>query len=250
MDIQKGIDPVFQLQPLKRTRLSERIVEQIKDLIYAGSFKPGDKLPSQDNLCEIFGVGKPVVREALQSLEHTGLITIRPGSGGGAFVKRISSTVLSDTFEGIIHLDQVSMEQLTEARLTVEMASLPLIIERIQPDDLAALEQNMKDARNGLQEGFKEPKNLGFHILLARATHNPLIIRITQGLFRVLAKMLENHDYSYDRKKKVLEEHEYLFVLLKEKKYDELEKTLDRHIRDTLCFFKPEEYGVRHLSRS
>ena len=140
------------LQPLKRKRLSEEISEQLKGSIFAGEFTPGDKLPYEGELSEIFGVGRPVVREALRFLENSGLIQVKPGAGGGAFVKKIGSSTLSNAFEGIVKLDHVSMEELTEARLTVEMAILPLIFERIQPLDLETLEQNIEEAHESLEK--------------------------------------------------------------------------------------------------
>jgi len=232
-----NIDFESSWRPLKRRRLWEKITSQVKNSIYEGKFRPGDKLPSESALSEIFMVGRPVVREALRSLENSGLIFVRPGSGGGAFVRKISSRNLSETFEGIIRLDQVSMEELTEARIAVEMASLPLIFQRIQPKDLRALEQNLLEAQNGLDKGIPEPRNLKFHILLAQASHNQLIIKITEGMLRVLAKLLKDYEYSYERKKRVLLEHRELFQLLKSKQYSAFENALESHIADTLCLF-------------
>jgi DNA-binding FadR family transcriptional regulator len=225
------------LYSLKRRRLSEDVSNQLKDAIYQGNFKPGDKLPSENALREIFMVGRPVVREALRFLENSGMISVRPGAGGGAFVKKISANTLSETFEGIIKLDQVSMEGLTEARLAVEMSLLPLIIERIQPGDLKALENNIVEANESLEKGIEEPKNLEFHILLAQASHNQMLIKISEGLLKVMARLLKAYPYSYERKKVVLEEHQALLDLLQAKKYKALERALADHIEGTLSFF-------------
>jgi GntR family transcriptional regulator, transcriptional repressor for pyruvate dehydrogenase complex len=100
--------PKNSLYPLKRRRLSEEISEQLKGSIFGGEFKPGDKLPYKGELCEIFGVARPVVREALRFLENSGLIQVKPGAGGGAFVKKIGSRTLSNAFEGIIKLEKVT----------------------------------------------------------------------------------------------------------------------------------------------
>lgn len=226
--------PKNSLQSLKRRRLSEEISERLKGSIFSGEFGPGDKLPYEGELCEIFNVGRPVVREALRFLENAGLIQVKPGAGGGAFVKKIGSRTLSDAFEGIIKLDNVSMEDLTEARLTVEMAILPLIFQRLQPLDLEALEQNLVEAQESLEAGIEEPKNLKFHILLANASRNELLIKVNEGLLMVLARLLESYQYSYDRKRRILEEHRKLLSLLKAKEYREMERALADHIRRTL----------------
>ena len=228
--------PSSPLQPLKRKRLSEEVSLRLRDAIFNGDYRPGDKLPAESALGELFQVGRPVVREALRSLENSGLIFVRVGSGGGAFVKKIGSQTLSDTFEGIIRLDQVSMAELTEARLAVEMATLPLAIKNITPEDLEALENNFEEAQISLEQGLEEPKNLTFHVLLARASHNPFLFKITEALFRVLATLIREYEYSYQRKKRVLEEHRALFRLLKAKEYEALEKALENHIKASVKY--------------
>ena len=236
MGFQSQKRPSGSLQPPKRIRLSEAISLQLRDAIFNGDYLPGDKLPAESALGELFQVGRPVVREALRSLENSGLIFVRPGSGGGAFVKKISSHTLSETFEGIIRLDQVSMEELTEARLAVEMSTLPLAIKNITPEDLEALDRNLEEAGMGLEQGVEEPKNLTFHVLLARASHNPFLFKITEALFRVLATLIREYEYSYQRKKRVLEEHRALFRLLKAKEYEALEKALENHIKASVKY--------------
>lgn len=231
------MNPQVSIRPLKRKRLSEEISQQLKHEIFSGNLKPGDRLPSENQLREMFVVGRPVVREALRSLENSGLVYVKPGAGGGAFVKKISSLDLSETFEGIIRLDPVSMEELTEARLAVEMAMVPMICQNIRPNDITALEQNIVEVKEALKNGIPDAKNLKFHFLLANASHNQLMTKITEALLRVLAKMLEAFEYSYERKKKILKDHEALLRLLKAKKYNKFAQTLEKHIRDTADLF-------------
>lgn len=231
------MNPQVSIRPLKRKRLSEEISQQLKHEIFSGNLKPGDRLPSENQLREMFVVGRPVVREALRSLENSGLVYVKPGAGGGAFVKKISSLDLSETFEGIIRLDPVSMEELTEARLAVEMAMVPMICQNIRPNDIMALEQNIVEVKEALKNGIPDAKNLKFHFLLANASHNQLMTKITEALLRVLAKLLEAFEYSYERKKKILKDHEALLRLLKAKKYNKFAQTLEKHIRDTADLF-------------
>lgn len=96
------------LQSLKRKRLPEEIAGQLKDSIFSGQYKLGDKLPYESELCEIFGVGRTVVREALRSLENSGLIAVKRGYGGGLLFKKpvprtspIPSRALSARMEGV-----------------------------------------------------------------------------------------------------------------------------------------------------
>ena len=77
--------------PVSMGRISEVIVEQIRLLMRQGQLKPGDRLPPERDLCERFGVSRVTVREALRMLESSGLVEIRVGARGGAFVTAPSS---------------------------------------------------------------------------------------------------------------------------------------------------------------
>jgi GntR family transcriptional repressor for pyruvate dehydrogenase complex len=206
----------------------------LKEAILGGHYKPGDRLPSEKAFCETFGVGRPVVREALRSLENSGLISVRPGAGGGAFVQKIDSSILTDTFEGIVKMDKVSLQDLTEARLALEMGALPLVLARIQPDNFAELEQNLDEVRENLRQGVRGKRNLAFHVLLLKASGNPLLIKIAEALFDLMGRLLEQYEYSGQRSRKVMKIHEELIQLLKAKKYERLRKALEAHIKDSI----------------
>src|SRR5438270_396880 len=69
----------------RRTRSFDDVLDQLREAILSGRIRPGDRLPGERQLCESFGVGRPTLREALRSLEATGLIEVRPGKGGGSY---------------------------------------------------------------------------------------------------------------------------------------------------------------------
>jgi DNA-binding FadR family transcriptional regulator len=74
--------------PLKPQRLLEEVHRQLKEAILAGHYKPGDRLPSEQEFCKAFGVGRPVIREAFRFLENSGLIKVKPGAGGVLLYRR------------------------------------------------------------------------------------------------------------------------------------------------------------------
>ena len=224
--------------PLKPQRLSEEVYRQLKEAILGGYYKPGDKLPSEKGFCETFGVGRPVVREALRSLENSGLISVRPGAGGGAFVQKIGSSTLADTFEGIVKMDNVSLEELTEARLALEMGALPLVFKRITTEHLDELERNLKEVRENLARGIRGKRNLGFHVLLLKASGNQLLSKIAEALMGLMGSLLEEYEYSIERSQKVLKIHEELIDLLRAKQYDKATQVLEGHIEDTFHLFR------------
>jgi GntR family transcriptional regulator, transcriptional repressor for pyruvate dehydrogenase complex len=235
MDRRKDVNVFI---PLKPQRLSEEVYRQLKEAILGGRYKPGDRLPSEKAFCETFGVGRPVVREALRSLENSGLISVRPGAGGGAFVQKIASSTLADTFEGIMKMDNVSLEELTEARLALEMGALPLVLKHINTEHLDELERNLKEVRENLARGIRGKRNLGFHVLLIKASGNELLSKIGEALMALMGSLLEEYEYSVERSRKVLKIHEQLIHLLRTKQYAEATQVLEAHINDTFHLFR------------
>ncbi len=86
--------------PIKNRRLFVSVADQPKEsILLNGNYNPGDRLPSEKNLRESFKVGRPVIREAMCVLENSGILSIRPGARGGAFVKKLDSNNLFDIVE-------------------------------------------------------------------------------------------------------------------------------------------------------
>ena len=223
--------------PPKKTRLSEEIYQQVKEAILSGLYKPGERLPSEKAFCETFKVGRAVIREALRSLENSGLIHIRMGSAGGVFVKNIDPSTLTNTFEGIVRLSKVSLDELTAARVAIETANFRMITDNLRDRDLRKLEQSIEEARQALETGVREPKNKDFHILLANISGNRLLMGIIESLIELETKFVYAHGYSYPRKKRFLEEHEQVLKLLKEGNHNEAVRVFERHIANSVNEF-------------
>jgi GntR family transcriptional repressor for pyruvate dehydrogenase complex len=174
------------------------------------------------------------VREALRALENSGILSIRPGAGGGIFVKKIDSDQILSSLESIVQLDKITIEQITEARLTIEKSVWELALERIQPEDIRRLEENIAYAKECVVKKIPEPRSLGFHIIIAEATRNPLLIMITKALLDVRHKYLSQLGLSLERKKSVLEVHELILKHIKEKNFKQAMKVMEEDINRLL----------------
>ena len=200
MDSDKPDSDKMSFAPLNRTRLSEEIYLQLKEAILSSGYEPGQRLPSEKEFCQQFQVGRAVVREALRKLENSGLIHVRPGSMGGVFAKRPEADTLASTFEGIVRLNNVSMEELTAARAVVETGTFRVLLERIQEADFEPLQRRIDEAREALESGDEERKNVGFHIAIAELAGNGLLTGIIRGMFELEKKLFFPRKYSYQRK--------------------------------------------------
>jgi GntR family transcriptional regulator, transcriptional repressor for pyruvate dehydrogenase complex len=168
--------------PVSMGRISERIVDQIRVLIRDGQLNAGDRLPSARELCERFGVSRVTVREALRSLEANGLVTIRVGARGGAFVTAPSSARVGEGIADLLSLSAVTPAEVTEARRVFEIGIVPLVCERADENDIAELLEICDRAEAALTDGdYPVEISAEFHVRLARASHNAAIEMLAQS---------------------------------------------------------------------
>jgi GntR family transcriptional regulator, transcriptional repressor for pyruvate dehydrogenase complex len=157
-------------------RVSQVIVDQIKLLIRDGKLRPGDRLPSERDLCQRFGVSRVTVREALRVLEASGLVAIRVGAHGGAFLTTPSAERLGEGLADLLSLSPLTATTVTEARMVVELGILPLVVERATDEDITDLFAMVEEGHAALQEGlYTMGMSAAFHVRVAGCTHNPAI---------------------------------------------------------------------------
>jgi DNA-binding FadR family transcriptional regulator len=168
-------DPdLFQVVPF--SRMSEAIVEQIKNLIRTDRLRPGDRLPSERDLGERMGVSRVTVREALRVLEASGLVEIRVGSRGGAFVTSPTSSKIGSGLADLISLSPLTAGEVTEARMVVELGIIPIVVERATEEDIAELRSMVKEHQAALKRGeYSMEMSAEFHVRVAACTHNNAI---------------------------------------------------------------------------
>lgn len=162
--------------PVSTGRVSADIVEQIKRAIQQGRLTPGDQLPSERELTKQLGVSRVSVRDALRMLEAYGLIEVRVGARGGAFVTAPAPNLVGEGMAHMLLLAAVAPSEVTELRLIFELAVLPLACERRTDDDLGELAAICDRAEATLQAGaYDVTLSAEFHTRLAKATHNTAI---------------------------------------------------------------------------
>jgi GntR family transcriptional regulator, transcriptional repressor for pyruvate dehydrogenase complex len=164
-----GIDPV------SRSTLSEQVAKRLAARITSGEWQPGEKLPSEAELCKAFDVGRSSLREALASLAFIGLIRVR--AGGGSYVaEQPSAYFTSPWLNGGMLTDEKSLAEFVEARLMLETEFAGLCAERITPEELAEMEllvERMKTSLHDVDEFAK--LDLSFHLTMAKAAKNEVL---------------------------------------------------------------------------
>lgn len=169
-------------QPIKPKKISSQIADQIRSSILAGEFTPGEKLPPERELAEMFGVSRPSVREALNILTSSGLIMSY--QGGGTVVKSLVESSSGNPLSELIKGEQARALDVIEVRKGIEAWTSYYAAQRALPDDLRKLEQIVGEMERNL-EGMKPSQDLdaNFHIIIAQATHNVVWLHLMQSLF-------------------------------------------------------------------
>ena len=216
-------------------RISEIIVEQIRLLMRQGQLKPGDRLPSERDLCERFGVSRVTVREALRMLESSGLVEIRVGARGGAFVTAPSSDRVGEGLADLLTLSVISAADVTEVRMMLEAGIVPLVCERATEEDLAALDEICRRSEAALASGdYTMNMSLEFHIRVAQATHNPAIAVLVESFSGpILMSLQQAHEAAPEMGERGTREHEEFIAAVRRRDVDTASRIMLEHLERT-----------------
>jgi len=177
----------------KSEKVSERIVEQIRDAVLSGRLKPGDRVASEKELVVQFGVSKATMREALRVLEAMGLVEIRKGIQGGVFIAEVDMKTTIHSIMNFLHFKAVSIHDITMLRFMLEPSVAYMAAGRLTPEDIRRLEQMIE---RGEDTQTEITKDIGFHRYLARLSDNPILILIMDFIDNLLRDVKSQIDLS------------------------------------------------------
>jgi GntR family transcriptional regulator, transcriptional repressor for pyruvate dehydrogenase complex len=184
---------VSAFEAIAPARAVDEIAAQVRELIVSGKLKPGDRLPSERDLASRLQVSRNTLREAIRALEHVGMLEMRKGATGGAFVLPGSSDVIVNGLRDLYHLGAITPEQVTEARIWLSETVVRVACERATEEDIERLEENVRTAARAEAAGnFDERARLNreFHLVLARTTRNPIIIITMEGVMEIITQFI------------------------------------------------------------
>lgn len=179
---------------VQASRLYEQIVQQIEESIHTKALKEGDQLPPERELAHQFGVSRTAVREAVKALRGKGLVEAYPGRG--TFITNQTSHSLKQSLDRVVKIDEPEgAARLTEVREILEPEIAALAAARASEEDLQA----MREAIGVMEEARRDPDafiegDLDFHLALADATANPLILSLVDP---IIALLRENRMRTY-----------------------------------------------------
>jgi len=198
----------WMFESVKAQRISDEIVRQIRDALFVGKLRTGDKLPTERELSAQFKTSRTSVREALRSLEHEGVIQVRKGASGGIFVIDVDHRPVTKSLQTLLQLRKISIHNIAEVRLIFEPEAARLAAERASRDDIRELEEVVERTGEAVRtRELPRSHDLKFHKLIARATGNPVLEMLAESMLEVASKAITELHPSIDTLAHVLTCH-------------------------------------------
>lgn len=184
-------------EPAKQNKTTDIIIDRIRTAILEGKLRPGDRLPPEKELGEQFSVSKQTMRESLRALEYMGLITLRKGAGGGAFIVEVEKEVAVGNLANYLYFKNLTIENLSETRRILEPYAARRAVRQMVSEDLELLELiNQKTEEGIAAEDWQLVTwyEVEFHKLIAGQTDNPILILVldfVENLLEDFKKILQ-----------------------------------------------------------
>ena len=181
--------------PVSGKEVTNKIALQIEAAILNNEFRPGEKLPSERDLQNLFQTGRGVIREALRELKQKGLIETRRGGRGGTYVKEVEASEASEALALLIHQQKISIENLVEFRESIDRTVTLLAISRGEDEEARALVALVAELEKA---GLKDAPDMDRIIEVDREL-NLLLVRMTRNqMFEWIMRTIQLGFGSYD----------------------------------------------------
>lgn len=228
---------------VKLLTISEQIAAHIKQSILDGKLVPGDKLPSEKELSEIFQVSRPTLRDAIKQLAASNLIETRAGAGGGHFVTQVSYEEMTNNFGDFISLSLglkgISLDEVAEIRRIIEIEATILAAERRTDEDVEKLKNILSRMDDSLESSYFE-LDFDFHKQVAIASKNRLFILTIEAINIALKPLFQLANCSNELKQNLKNELNDIYLAIENQNPQLAKKTMVNHLHHFESHFKDQ----------
>ena len=219
----------FSPVPIQKKSLSDEIVFQIKEMIADGRLKPNQKLPTEQELCKAFSVGRTTVREALMALTALGLVKRNKHN---SYVTDVAEHPLREFYLQLM-TDHYDVSQLYEARLMLEGLVARLACQRVSEEQLQQLEAlNRQMQSNDVEEYIRA--DIAYHNLIMLAADNPVLYEMYQVIRLLLEKSQREIAQQEEVRATSRAQHREIWEALKKRDGDAAMSRMNQHIRSMI----------------
>lgn len=216
---------------IQRKKLSDIVFEQLIDLIEEEGLQPGDQMPAERELMETFGVGRPVVREAMQRLAGMGMITIQHGERAKVGQVDMNSMIgqIDLAARHLLSSSAKNVDHLRQARTFFETGLVKIAAQKATTADVARLEVVLEKMRKGLKTDEFIPADMEFHSEIARISGNPIYVAISRAILEWMADYREDM-LRFKGREMTVKEHEAILGFIKANDPSGAEKAMHDHL--------------------
>lgn len=223
---------------MARSHTYELVLERIEDQIVAGNLRVGDRLPAERDLAAQLRVSRSSVREAVRILQAQGVVTSSVGAGpqAGTVVAALAAQALTRMLRLHLALSSFELAELIDARVALERSSARLAARLATQEDLAEMRALLKQMDDPWlpREQFNA-LDTGFHVALARASHNRLVSDVTGALRSSLSELIQESFRSIEdwdaMRVSLLKDHYSIFEAVETGDADNAAIRVESHIR-------------------
>lgn len=232
--------------------MSEQVAKSLAARITAGDWQPGEKLPSEAELCKAFSVGRSSLREALTSLAFIGLIRVR--AGGGSYVAEQPSAYFTSSWlnSGTLN-NEKALEEFIEARLILETELAGLCAERITQEEFDAAEllvERMREAVHNANEFWK--LDLSFHLAMGMAAKNEVLNNIIKSVREQMVDLISKSLLLQEGMEQAVGQHAKVLEALRQRNPAKAREAMRHHLQSFQRGYKVifEERRLESLKNS
>ena len=223
--------PTELFSPVKAARISDEIEDQIRSAILSGKVRPGSRLPSENELCNLFNTSRITVREALRTLERDGLLEIKSGVKGGSYVRELNISPAVRYIGQLLKFKKVTMENLTEARLVIEPEIGKMAALKATEHDINLMEEALREQSQILEERRRSTEtNIKFHRIISASCKNPILSFLNDTFLTLLQEKASTLSVDLDERRLIVQQHFRIFESIKSKDPDKAYMALREHI--------------------
>lgn len=220
------------LQPVIVPKASDALAEQIRQLILAGTFAPGDMLPTERELTQETGLSRTTVRDALRILESHGLIVTKPGRSGGSMVTLPGRASISQSVELFVRTHGIKLSSLLECRVAVEPALARLAAlnrTKAQLDEMMSLHEQFVQSIDDVMR-YKRI-NLDWHLAIARASQNEPLMALIEAITTPIREAMDYRDVTTPEiRASAIKSHTGIMQAIKDQDGEAAFNRMNRHV--------------------
>jgi DNA-binding FadR family transcriptional regulator len=234
--------------PIQKRKLYHEVLDRLMQRIQSGEIRPGDQLPPERELMDQYGVGRPAIREALQSLERSGIVEISHGERARVVVPTADGLIrqIGSGARHLLHTQPDTLDHLKQARVFLEAGMARMAALQATAGDVALLRQRIEEHRAALDElALFLDRDMAFHCEIARISGNPIFPAIVEAIFRWGRDYYQPMVRAPGAEQLTLREHTAIVDAIEARDADAADAAMREHLMRSNVMYQTLKEGVR-----